>query len=1080
MHSSDSSQEDPLSLVAKGSDLLLRIPSSERALWSEMAGSSNSMVSSMLDMCSAITLQCAIRAHAARAACRSLRAIKTRAATAKDQDPVPELKPAMQGEVQVLCLDQESDNDSRPTTPPLPAANEDEGSRPPTPPLLLDASESKEKNSSRAGSATSTRSRASVAMVRAASNSASTLLIPVVVSADTHAHDKEDLVHFERSCTGSATDSLGPYLDVAAEAVEETVDAAAQAVQVQDSAPRGLVPESEQKLANDATLQPSENVASVECAPTEDGAVAITQNPIVLQEKDEQDMVPVDLGVGADQEQVLTSGAMEDVAAGEMQSAGIVLEAEPAQDAVDSRSVPLGVQATRQEPEEEGEGGEYDVETFEDEGDAEGQEGGENKEDGDGESYSDDAEVENEASQPRGQDADEYTDDDFEDVHEVEGELKKDQGRREVVGKELAVQKESEQVTPDFENEEYDDFEDDDTAQSPLNTNFKEYDSDYLSDTDVESRGNTALSGATTLPRTRRATQHGSRARTGASDISATSTNTFTVPRRAYLESVDGQLIRTPGAREIQWELPKSEKGLEEWPLISSVYPASGVSGFPSVDALILPEMLTVNDEECEEGPPLRKGKEQKPKDKLDPQYRKRINLFLGINEWPPPAVSPPTPPAPPISNFIAKWYEILSSGLHSRYLKWTRQGTAFVLQDPLGFQEFVLPTYFKPAVKTRSGIGSIDGYNFPRIIKALRDHGFTRVDRNDNESLEFWHRFFVAGAPENLHRIKIQNRGELVDGELALVLPRPWTPIPMPGDELPVTHPLYHMTCPETVPLPHGAEYSRSCIYQHVARPGTTATRTLPKIKVLEKHNAEVQAALQQENKGKLASLFAGLVKDVHETKINSGAAKRVRQVRNRQDKVVVVKKEEVLVGPDLFPAKIGMRVKLSTAGRENKELDDEAPHEIGMILEIEPDGRLCQVKWQTGEEEWCCTGFSNKYYLQAFIIAKDTDGANSELWLKAAKFSPKWDLLDGVWKMNRLKSRLKMSTHSLRHEAAQDKLLKTIREDVRKYHVKLRAEEARRLEAEKMAKKQQKQKKSKVRMPAAVDQATPKIGEE
>ena len=71
-------------------------------------------------------------------------------------------------------------------------------------------------------------------------------------------------------------------------------------------------------------------------------------------------------------------------------------------------------------------------------------------------------------------------------------------------------------------------------------------------------------------------------------------------------------------------------------------------------------------------------------------------------------------------------------------------------------------------------------------------------------------------------------------------------------------------------------------------------------------------------------------------------------------------------------------------------------------------------------------------------------------------------------------------MSTHSLRHEAAQDKLLKTIREDVRKYHVKLRAEEARRLEAEKMAKKQQKQKKSKVRMPAAVDQATPKIGEE
>jgi len=49
-----------------------------------------------------------------------------------------------------------------------------------------------------------------------------------------------------------------------------------------------------------------------------------------------------------------------------------------------------------------------------------------------------------------------------------------------------------------------------------------------------------------------------------------------------------------------------------------------------------------------------------------------------------------------------------------------------------------------------------------------------------------------------------------------------------------------------------------------------------------------------------------------------------------------------------------------------ENKELAEADHAEIGMIVEIEPDGRLCQVKWQAGDEEWCCTGFSGKYYLQ------------------------------------------------------------------------------------------------------------------
>jgi hypothetical protein len=898
---------------------------------------------------------------------------------------------------------------------------------------------------------------------------------------------------FERSSEGSATDSLGPYLDVAAGAVEETVDAAAQAVEdahavedsqaveARDAASQGLAEESQQMVANDTAAKSSEDVASSEPVQSaKDGIVDVAQEAVAMKGDLGQHVFPVDPGLGADEEQ-MQKDIPVDMAAAELQCVEAKQEGASEQD-VEGRSVPFEMQAQQHQQEEEAERGEYDVETFEDDCDGErGRGGGAHQEKEKGEVYSDDADIANEASQPHIQDADEYTDDEFEVVHEVEGELKEAhvrQVRLQGHQKDPAVQSETILGLP--ENEEYDDFGDD-AAQSPLNLNVKEYASDYFSDTDVESRGNTAFSGATTLPRTRRDTQPGSRVRTGASDLSGASVSTCTFPpRRSYLDSVDGQLIRGPGFREIQWELPKSEQGLEEWPLISSVYPASGVSAFPSVDTLLIPEKVVASDEEFQQETPVRKSREQKPKDKLDPQYRKRINLFLGINEWPPPPVRPPTPPAPPVTHFVAKWYEILSSGLHSRYLKWTRQGTAFVLQDPLGFQSFVLPTYFKPATKTRSGIGSIDGYSFPRVIKALRDHGFTRVDPHDTDSLEFWHRFFVAGAPENLHMIKLQNKSSLIQGELELVLPRPWTPCPMPGDQVPINHPLHHMTCPETAPLPHGAEYSRSYIFEDVARPGTTATRPLPKIKVLEKHHAEVRAALRVENKGKLANLFSNIVRDVHATKVDAGAAKRVKQVRTGKVKLEAVKKEEVLVGPDLFPAKVGMRVKLSTAGRENKELSNDAHLDIGMIMEIEPDGRLCQVKWQTGEEEWCCTGFSNKYYLQAFIIAKEDGAANSELWLKAAKFSPKWDLLDGVWKMNRLKSRLKMSTHSLRQEASQDKLLKGIREEVRKYHVKLRAEEMRRLEAEKTAKKQQKQKKGKTPTMVVVDQGAPKIGEE
>ena len=128
-------------------------------------------------------------------------------------------------------------------------------------------------------------------------------------------------------------------------------------------------------------------------------------------------------------------------------------------------------------------------------------------------------------------------------------------------------------------------------------------------------------------------------------------------------------------------------------------------------------------------------------------------------------------------------------------------------------------------------------------------------------------------------------------------------------GDDLPLNHPLHHMANPETAPLPHNAKFSRfysfsrpvtiqtpqtkarthikrdtcydgciatssmkvlamtfanwgrSFVYESFSRPGTTAKKSLPKIKELELHRAQVFKALAEAknaDKGRLANLFS------------------------------------------------------------------------------------------------------------------------------------------------------------------------------------------------------------------------------
>lgn len=115
----------------------------------------------------------------------------------------------------------------------------------------------------------------------------------------------------------------------------------------------------------------------------------------------------------------------------------------------------------------------------------------------------------------------------------------------------------------EFENEGYDDFEDD--VEEPLAASqegergqdrtgrevdrYDDYPGDTLSDTELSSRGNTAhsrentaMSGATTLPRTRKGTRRGYRHMTPGSEggISPLRMSSAHHPTRLYMDSIDG------------------------------------------------------------------------------------------------------------------------------------------------------------------------------------------------------------------------------------------------------------------------------------------------------------------------------------------------------------------------------------------------------------------------------------------------------------------------------------------------------------------------------------------------------------
>jgi hypothetical protein len=77
----------------------------------------------------------------------------------------------------------------------------------------------------------------------------------------------------------------------------------------------------------------------------------------------------------------------------------------------------------------------------------------------------------------------------------------------------------------------------------------------------------------------------------------------------------------------------------------------------------------------------------------------------------------------------------------------------------------------------------------------------------------------------------------------------------------------------------------------------------------------------------------------------------------------------------------------------------EDPNPKYVGTIVDFDPDGLMTNVLWPDGSVEYCCTGYSNKFFLalvdrpeEEEVTMKKKMGKKD--WKEEAAFSPKWTL--------------------------------------------------------------------------------------
>lgn len=360
----------------------------------------------------------------------------------------------------------------------------------------------------------------------------------------------------------------------------------------------------------------------------------------------------------------------------------------------------------------------------------------------------------------------------------------------------------------------------------------------------------------------------------------------------------------------------------------------------------------------------------------------------------------------PPVAPFVQTLFDIFMNPEYANAVRWSREGRAIWFYDTRFFEKRIIPKHFAGTFRSRCGALNGTTFDMFRVSRLLRKYGFLRIDQDE---MEFAHPYFLEGRDDLLHNVRRRadpERGPTGDGR-PIAMPRNWSPVPAPGDDVSTLPPHeVHMARPETADTPRIAEYSRNNLLLGVARPSSKMQPARGGSASIQR-KVDLAKAKMEKEKQQGAKLIEDARREMKKAAGNFKGRAAAAVAEGREKSV-----KEVLVGPKYLP-EVGLRVKLSQEGiahREQRQHLGKIPADqlIGKIILVDPDGVMSRVQWSTGEEEYLCTGFSGKFYLQVAVVDEQTESASVKVGDHA--LAPGWVCRDHVWRMDRRASRLRI----------------------------------------------------------------------
>uniref|UniRef100_A0A7S1GUP2 Uncharacterized protein n=2 Tax=Hemiselmis andersenii TaxID=464988 RepID=A0A7S1GUP2_HEMAN len=107
----------------------------------------------------------------------------------------------------------------------------------------------------------------------------------------------------------------------------------------------------------------------------------------------------------------------------------------------------------------------------------------------------------------------------------------------------------------------------------------------------------------------------------------------------------------------------------------------------------------------------------------------------------------------------------------------------------------------------------------------------------------------------------------------------------------------------------------------------------------------------------------------------------------------------EEKLVGQHVRP-RVGLEVLYSFDAVDNFQRPSN--ENKGVIMSVDDDLAMCSVRWKDGEEEYCCTGYKDRYFLRVQNQTKQRKMSDARAWAMDAILSPRFTAGErAMWRM-------------------------------------------------------------------------------